>query len=135
MPEGLQAGGNITPKSIVRLSASAGDNVVIQAAAATAPLLGIAGQGTRYAEITGLALNDGYAAVQGQNVLVFRVGECAPVIAGAGGLNAGDLVTSDANGNGVTATTDGQFTVGTSLQTVPQGAAAEIQIQPGQRAS
>lgn len=134
MPEGIQAGGSIKPKRIIRLT-TAGDNKVVQASAATAPMFGISGQGTRYAEITGLSLNDGYHAKDGENCRVFGVGDVAPLIAGSGGTTVGATITSDGDGAGIVTTTDGHYYIGHAMQAVDEGEAFECRVLPGQRAS
>jgi hypothetical protein len=134
MPEGLQAGGNISPKRIVRLSSAAGSNKVTQAAAATTPFYGISGQGTRWAAIEGTSLNDGYHAISGENCKVFVIGDAAPLNLG-GTVNAGDLITSNGSGQGIATTTDANFVIGTALQSGVSGEDIMVRIQPGQRAS
>lgn len=134
MPEGIQAGGNISPKRVVRLNSTAGNNKVTQATAATAPLYGISGQSTRYAEITGLSLNDGYHAVSGENCKVHGVGEFAPATAG-GTITAGALLTADSEGKVIATTTDGNFIIGDAMHGCSAGEDCVVRIRPGQRAS
>ena len=145
---GYQAGGNITPKSIVQLAtvaepnnvgntpATAGFQVILSSGVNT-PMVGISGQSTRFIQIQNPPVstsignpNDGFHAVSGENCLVFLIGQVAPLIAGVGGLTAGDLVTSDASGHGVTATT-GQYYVGQAQMTVVAGAECPVRVQPG----
>lgn len=145
---GYQAAGNITPKSIVQLAtaataappagtpANAGFQVVLATGTST-PLLGISGQSTRWNQIQAPApapalanLNDTYHAVAGENCRVFLVGEEAPLIAGAAGVTAGDRVTADGSGHGVTATT-GQQSVGIAQQTATSGCEFPCLVQPG----
>jgi hypothetical protein len=136
MPEGIQAGGTIQPKRVVRLNSSAGNNRVTQAAAATAPLYGISGQGPRLTvAVVGVSSTDaGAHALSGENCKVYGMGEFAPATAG-GTITAGALLTSDANGKVVATTTDGNFIIGDAMH----GCAAEedclVRIRPGQRAS
>src|SRR5262245_9360088 len=133
MAEGLQAGGNIKPKRIVRLT-NAADNTVVQASAATAMMYGVSGQGTRYTEITGLSLNDGFHAIVGENVKVFGAGEVAPLKAGATVVR-GDRITSDSDGRGIPTTTDGHYVIGEALQSAATNEDFEVRILPSQRAS
>jgi hypothetical protein len=127
MPEGIQAAGNVSPKRIVKIS---GNNKVVQASAATDKMFGIAGQRTRYAEITGLSLNDGYHAVSGENCEVFQVGETAPLVAG-GAVVAGDRITSDASGKGIATTTDKDSIVGQAVNGAASGEEFMCRINPG----
>jgi hypothetical protein len=55
-------------------------------------------------------LNDGNIAIAGENFRLYQAGRDleAPLMLG-GTVAAGDLLTSDANGHGITTTTAGQF--------------------------
>jgi len=96
---GYQAGGNITPKSIVQLAtvaepnnvgntpATAGFQVILSSGVNT-PMVGISGQSTRFIQIQNPPVstsignpNDGFHAVSGENCLVFLIGQVAPLIA------------------------------------------------------
>jgi hypothetical protein len=145
---GFQAAGNITPKSIVILQttavaappagtpANAGFQVILASGTTVRPV-GISKQWTRWNQLQSPApapslanLNDTYHAVAGENCGVFLVGESGPLIAGAGGVTAGDNVTSDANGHGVTAVT-GNECVGQAMETAAAGCEFPCLVNPG----
>jgi hypothetical protein len=112
MSQGFRANGNISPSRIVKIDGTQPGVNVIQAAAATGALFGIAQAGTHNAPLSGF--DDGYAAIAGLDVTVFTVGDLCQVEIGAA-VNAGDLLTSDGNGRAITATT-GNYVVGQAEQ-------------------
>ncbi len=109
----------------------ADDNPSIVATAAITGGLMITGAGAvagaAALNVIGVAAHD---AAIGDTVTYFKNG-VQRITAGTGGLNAGDLVKSDANGNGVTATptTDIAATVGVCIQAAAAGAVALVDFK------
>lgn len=136
MPEGIQAGGPIYPKRVVRLNAVAGNNRVTQATGATVgPFFGISGQGTRYSVVpVSEAANAAYHALAGENCKVFGPGEFAPARAG-GTITGGALLTSDADGQVIVTTTDGHHVIGDAMHGCNAGEDCLVRVRPTQRAS
>lgn len=99
MLSGMKSGGNITPSRFVKLSTAA-DNTALQCGAGEMPI-GVSQRGTRNTPYS--SLDDGYAAISGENLQVHGPGELAVVEAG-GTVTAGTSVKSDANGKAVDAT-------------------------------
>jgi hypothetical protein len=101
------AAGNITPSAFV-VRATTTDAQYLLATGNSTPIAGISGIGTRYPPYAGL--NDGNIAIAGENFRLYQAGRDleAPLMLG-GTVAAGDLLTSDANGHGITTTTAGQF--------------------------
>lgn len=93
----LVSGGNISPATFVKLSASA-DNTALQAGANEA-VIGISQPGTK--DAPGLTGASAYAAEAGDNMQIFGLGDICLLKAGSGGYTRGDRLKSDASGNGV----------------------------------
>lgn len=98
------AAGNIKPSRFL-IQATSADNKYSQASSATAaPLVGISQPGTRNTPYS--SLDDGYAAIAGENLHVYKSPDNAEAPLQLGGtVAAGDLLTTDSDGRGVTATT------------------------------
>ena len=96
------AGGNISPSRFIYRSTTA-DAKWLQATGVTIKLAGISQAGTRFTPFE--TLDDGFAAISGENLHVYMAGvdSEAPLEYG-GTVAAGDLLTSDGSGKGVTAT-------------------------------
>jgi hypothetical protein len=92
---GAVAAGNISPRRFVKRGATAGK--VLQAGAGE-KVCGISQSGTRNAPYS--TLNDGYAAISGENVRIFGPGEICEVQAGATFAIDARLI-GDANGKAV----------------------------------
>ncbi len=153
MPKGMQAGGNVTPKSIVVMSttavasatgytpANAGFQVILASSATATPFAGISGTYSRYSPIVGGINgaptypnpNDGYIAHAGENCPVFTSGEIAPLTMGsASGCTAGDLLTSNTSALGLTTTTTGNYVIGQALRTAPASGDTYVMVSaPG----
>ena len=99
------AAGNITPSSFDVRNTST-DNQYILASGTSVPIAGISGIGTRYPPYA--ALDDGYIAVSGENFRVFQPPEKEASLRLGGTVAAGDLLTSDGSGFGITTTTTAQ---------------------------
>lgn len=95
------AGGNVTPRRIVKLNTS---GRAVQAAARTDNLYGIAQPSTRRLALSGL--DDGFAAVDGEMLNIFGPGDDECELELGGTVAIGDYITSDANGKGIKADTD-----------------------------
>lgn len=97
----LIAGGNIYPSRFIKVSTAA-DNTALQAGANEA-VCGISQSGSKYpsTEPSGLLGTDQIAAVSGDNIGNFGLGDVCPVVCG-GTVTAGDLLESDSNGKAVT---------------------------------
>ncbi len=87
-----------------------------QAAGTTAPLWGIVFPGMRNPPWA--PLQDGFAAIQGENVGIYGPGELEVFLrVGAGNTVAiGDYLTSDSSGYALTTTTTGQWVGAEALQ-------------------
>ena len=98
--------GNITPSSFVVQNTST-DNQYILATGTSASIVGISGIGTRYPPYA--SLDDGYLAIAGENFRMYQAGKDAEAPLQLGGtVAAGDLLTSDGSGHGITTTTTAQ---------------------------
>ena len=128
MAEGIiksyMANGNVLPYSFVKLDTTAPFKV-IQAAANSDILLGVSAE---YTDTTPLPSGGGtYAAIAGEQLRVYRVGCKCKLKIGAGGCTAGDRLTSDASGNGLTATS-GQIAGAISLDTRASGELCDVEV-------
>lgn len=117
------AAGNITPSSFLIQTTSA-DNKVQIAAAATSPIVGISGPGTRNPPYS--SLDDGYHAIAGENVQILRPPLKEAALRLGGTVTAGDLLTSDGSGYGITATT-GQYVGARAIQSGVSGQIVTVQ--------
>ncbi len=105
------AGGNVSPKRIVLIS---GVNSVTQSNATPGQqLFGVSTEQLR--RPAGTAYDDGFAAISGEAILVYQVGDRCLCEMGTNSGSAGAQVKPDANGRGATATS-GDYIVGTALE-------------------
>lgn len=116
----MVAGGNISPSRFV-MPSSTNENECLQATA-DARTIGISQRGTRNPPIAGL--DDGLAAVAGEQLQIFGPGEVAMLEIGAA-VTPGTFLRSDANGRGIPVATAGQWYGARALQ----GGAANDFIQ------
>lgn len=94
------AAGSITPFSFVVRNTST-DNQYILASGTSVAIAGISGIGTR--RPPGDFFNDdGYIAISGENFRVYQPPEKEAALRLGGTVAAGDLLTSDASGFGIT---------------------------------
>ena len=121
-----KAGGNIRPMRVVKIS-TVTDNTFLESASNTSANIGIAQQGTRRAP--GTADDDGFAAIAGENIMVFGAGSIAPAQYGAT-VTRGDKVTSDGNGLLLTTTTTADVVVGWAFQSGAVGDIVAIIVGP-----
>lgn len=122
------AGGTIKPARFVIPSTTA-DNTVLQATA-NSKIVGISQKGTRRTPYS--TLDDGNAAISGEPLHVFGPPETAPLELGAT-VTAGDYLESDANGAGITCSTDGHFYGAVTPQAGVSGDIIEVQVLLGMR--
>jgi hypothetical protein len=109
----LVANGNIIPSSIVILDSTNAGYGLQASSATTTPLFGICYQNqwrTPWAP-----LQDGFAAIQGINIGIFEEAEICRLQIG-GTVTTGDMLTSDANGRGITTTTSGNYTIAQAME-------------------
>lgn len=95
------ANGNIAPSRLVKLDSSA-DGKVLQCGAGD-KCVGVSQEGTRYAPYT--PLDDGYAAIAGEEIEVYLTGSECYLEAG-GTVAPGDRLKADSSGRGVATTTN-----------------------------
>ena len=118
------AAGNITPMCFLIQTTSA-DHKVQLAAGGTVPIVGVSGPGTR--NIPFSSLDDGYHAIAGENVEVLRPPNKEAQLQLGGTVTPGDLLTSDASGFGVTATT-GQYAGARAVEAGTSGKIVTVQL-------
>jgi hypothetical protein len=120
-----KAGGNISPCRFVKQSTTA-DNTVLQAGAGET-VYGISQAGVRRTPYS--SLDDGYAAIAGEDLEVFGVGEVCNLELG-GTVTRGDRVKSDANGKGVTSATNGDEYGAIALVSGVSGDLIQVELKP-----
>lgn len=134
------ANGNINPSRFVKLDTTvAGGGYVIIAAANSDNLYGISQPGTHAPPgnlLPSTTLDDGYAAVQNENIRVFVAGEGGSDgtlcwLQAGGTVTTGDELTSDSSGRGVTTTTTGQIIGARAMQSGVSGDLIKVQVLPG----
>ena len=126
----VTAGGNITPSRIL-VTSTATANRVIQATGATVQPVGISQRGTRNTPYqSGTAtLDDGFAAIAGENLTIFSNGDtCALELGGTVAIGA--ALMSDGSGRGITATTT-NYTVAVASKAGVLGDLIEVQVLIG----
>jgi hypothetical protein len=101
------------------------DNQYILATGTSAPIAGISGIGTRYPPYGGL--DDGFIAVAGDNFRLYRPPEKEASLQLGGTVAAGDLLTSDGSGHGITTTTTAQQIGARALQAGVSGQIITVQ--------
>jgi hypothetical protein len=109
----LVANGNVTPSSIVILDSTAPGRGILASSATATVLWGISQEGqwrTAWA-----ALQDGFCAIKGSNFNVFINPDTQCLLKIGGTVTAGDYLTSDANGLGITTTTTGNWVIAQAL--------------------
>jgi hypothetical protein len=140
--EGLQvyvANGNIAPSTFVKIDGSLTTpnqgNMVITAGSGDSPI-GVAQKGTRYTPLPNAAgqatLDNGFAAIQNQDIGVYLLGASAPMLLG-GSCNAGDWLKPNTNGDGsaIATSTPGDHVGGRATMAGIAGQIIDMQVQPG----
>lgn len=130
MSMSFQANGNIVPARFVKLDTSQPGGFVLQCGAGDKPI-GVAQHGTHYTPLQGL--DDGYAAVQGLNLLVHtEKDEC--YLESGGVITVNDYLKPNASGQGITSSTDGDFYGAVALQNATAaGQLIRCKVQLGMR--
>jgi hypothetical protein len=120
------ANGNINPSVFVKIDTTSGKNFsVIQAAASSDSPVGISQPGTY--QPPGVTGSDGYAAHVNQTLMVYGNADVCLLKIGTGGCTAGDYLTSDVSGAGVTvAFTEGTGHIFHGAQALETAAAGEL---------
>lgn len=130
------AGGDIFPARFVRIT---GEFTIQQCSASTQSIIGVSQEGTfappNLATLLGGTESKLAASVvngTGQSLKVFGLGDVCMIVAGTGGVTAGNKVKSDADGKAINiGTTTGTYNVGgTALNTVVAGEKVLIQVNP-----
>ncbi len=122
------ATGNINPASFVKV-ASTTDFAVAQATLSTDILYGVAQQNV----FGPPGIDPGvYAASAGQQVLVYHQGDVCLLVAGTAGFTAGDDLSCDGNGYGITAVA-GQSIGAIALQTTINGVLGRVEVKVGKK--
>lgn len=126
-----KANGNIAPSRFVKVDTS-GDELVAQAGAGE-DIFGISQAGTR--RVPYGALDDGYAAIAGEDLEVFSIGEVCLLELG-GTVTAGARLKADSNGKGVTASSDADYYGAIAEVSGIAGDLIQVKVMPhSQRAS
>lgn len=119
------AAGNITPLSFVVMN-TATDNQYVLASGTSTPIAGISGRGTR--RPPGDFFNDdGFIAISGENFQIFRPPLEEAELRLGGTVAAGDLLTSDGSGFGITTTTTAQQIGARAMQAGVSGQIITVQ--------
>lgn len=122
------AGGNILPSTFVKIDATVAMPTVIQASANTDVLIGVSKESTDAPPIPQLSGTQ-YAAVSGENCRVYQPGESCLLSIGSGGCTAGDMLTTDGSGGGITTAPGAGVRVGAiALMTAVSGDKARVRV-------
>lgn len=105
------ATGNVLPSTFVKIDTSAAMPSVVQSTANTDLLVGVSKESTDATPIPALTGTQ-YAAISGENCRVYGPGDVCMLTIGTGGCTAGDMLTSDASGGGITTATGAGKRVG-----------------------
>lgn len=123
----LIAGGTINPACFVKLSTTANNTGL--AGTSNCYAVGIINDETRQPQ--GVIGSTGEAVISGLPIPLFGIGDICNLVMGAGGCTAGDLLKSDTNGNGVTATVAGtDIYCAIALETTPASQKGRVQVLP-----
>jgi len=121
----MTANGNIAPSRFV-ISDTSADGKVTQAGAG-GRVIGVSQQGTRRTPYS--SLDDGYAAIAGEDLMVYTQGaECWLELGGT--VANGDRLKSDANGKGVATTTDRDEWGAVAMQAGASGKLIKVRVDP-----
>lgn len=123
----MVAGGNIAPARFVKQSTTADHKCLL--AGANAVPIGISQRGTRNTPYS--SLDDGYAAIDGENIQIHGLGDTAILECG-GTVAAGDRLKADASGKGVACTSASGDNYGAiASEAGTDGKLIEVQVQIG----
>ncbi len=130
---GYVAGGTIVMSRFVSALTTA-DRQVVQSTDGSSshgdPITGVSQEGSRRTPYG--ALDDGNAAIVGEDISVFQLGDTCKLAYG-GTVAAGDLLKSDVNGRGITAGTDGDNYGARAVEAGVSGEIHTVQVLIGQR--
>jgi len=123
------ANGNINPSRFVYLDATA-DGKVLEASAVTHKLYGISQPGTRNAPYS--TLDDGYAAIAGENVQIYGLGDKDVLLELGGTVARGDRLTAATGGKGIKTVTDRDEYGAIAMASGVSGELIPVQVVGGQ---
>lgn len=125
------AGGDIRPMRFVNLDTSNAGRVL--EADADEEIYGVSGMGKRFAPYA--SLDDGFHAVAGENCQVYGPPEKdVPLVLG-GTVTRGDYLKSDADGAGVTASSDQEKYGAIAMESGVSGDIIPVQLVKGERST
>lgn len=125
----FKAGGDINPKRFVVIDAT-DTNTVVEASGVTAVLVGISTDATKASPSDGAST---LAAEDGDHIETRMDGEVALLNLGTGGATAGDKLTSDSDGKGITSSTDEDYWGALALESGSAGEDIEVLIMTGRQ--
>lgn len=118
------ANGNIAPSRFVKIDTTAKDRV-LQAGAGD-KCYGVSQPGVRNAPWA--PLDDGYAAIAGENLMIYGSPSKDIKLELGGTVTAGDSLKSDANGKGVTTTTTGDWIGAEAMESGVTGDVVRVRV-------
>jgi hypothetical protein len=121
----MKAGGSVAPARFVKQVTTA-DHQVAQCGAGD-KVFGVSQAGTRRAPYS--TLDDGYAAITGEDIEVFGVGE-KPMLELGGTVAAGDRLKADSSGRGVVTVTNLDEWGAVALVAGTVGKLVPVEVQP-----
>ncbi len=101
------------------------DNKVLVNAASTTKSIGISSEAGRQPSIDASTV---YAGIAGDDMRVYGLGDTCMLTIGSGGCTAGDELTSDSTGQGITTTTTGDYVGAKALVTANAGELARVEV-------
>lgn len=97
----FMANGNVTVCSFVKADSTSGVNKKVLLCGDNERPIGISCEAGKLPPMSGFVSDPIYAAVQGDPLLVYTLGEPCLLVIGSGGCVAGDRLKSDSSGYGV----------------------------------
>ena len=123
----MMAGGTIIRSRFVRMDSS--DNNVVIASGANTKVVGISQESSRVAPIPEVTTDPPNAAIVGEVVKVYGLGQTCLLEIGSGGCLAGDWLKSGSGGVGIALTDDDNGRVGAlALSAANSGELATVQV-------
>ena len=123
----FRANGSIAPSRFVKTDTSAADGHVVQCGAGD-KIVGISQEGTRRAPLDGW--DDGFCAKAGEGLQVYTPYDCDYCWLETGAaVTRDDLLKADANGKGVTTTTENDEVGAVAMETA-SGSGILIKVKP-----
>lgn len=125
------ANGNISPSRAVKYDTTAGVLDRVLQAGAGDKVIAVSQMGVRYAPWT--PLDDGFAAIAGENVACYGPPDRNVVLELGGTVVQGDSLKSDTNGKGVTTTSTGDWVFAIAMEPGNAGDLIRVElIDPAQ---